>query len=92
MVEYLKIKSRFLLALLKFLSLSYTKKYLITLAKGTQAKTKGTILFSHGRTGTPFIYSTIIKNLARNYRVICPQHSEVSVTPYKDIKDIKRYR
>ncbi len=88
----MKIKSRFILALFKFISLSYLKKYLITLAKGTQGKSRGTILFSHGRTGTPFFYTTILKNIARNYRVICPQHSEVSVTPYKDVKEIKRYR
>jgi|JI7StandDraft_1071085.scaffolds.fasta_scaffold520996_1 hypothetical protein len=58
-------------------------KYKITFAKGNPAKSKGVILFSHGRTGTPFIYSSILKSFAREWRILTPQHSEVMVTPYK---------
>lgn len=91
MAQYMGIKNKFLLSAFKFFT-NHTQKYRLTLAKGTQAKAQGVILFSHGRSGTPFLYSSILKSLARKWRIICPQHSEVPVTPFKDLKDIKRFR
>lgn len=53
---------------------SYLSKYKLKLAKGKKGSSNGVILFSHGRTASPFMYSTILKNLARTWTVISPQH------------------
>lgn len=64
---------------------SYMRKYKIHLAKGNPDKHRGVILLSHGRTGTPFMYSSILKNFARSWKILSPQHSEVRKTPYTDL-------
>lgn len=91
MAAYRRIKNKILLKIFRFFT-SSTLKYRLTLAKGTAGKSKGNILFSHGRGGTPFIYSSILKAFGRDWRVLAPQHSEVNVTPYTELKEIKRYR
>lgn len=91
MAEYIRLNRPRTLPIFKFFT-SYLNFCKIKLAKGNPAKSDGTILFSHGRTGTPFIYSTILKDLARSWRILAPQHSEVSRTPYTDIKLIKKFR
>ena len=62
--------------------LSFTEKIWINLGKGKEQKNKGVIVFSHGRAATPFLYSTYLKNLARDWKILAPQHSEASRTPH----------
>lgn len=71
---------------------SWMTKYKLTLAKGTPDKHRGVILFSHGRGGTPFMCSSILKNFARTWKILSPQHTDVNITPYTDLSEIKRYR
>lgn len=91
MAEYIGMKNKVMFALFKFFN-SSTQRYKLTFSKGSEAPHRGVILFSHGRTGTPFTYSSILKNLAREWKIFSPQHSEVKKTPYKDMSEIKRYR
>lgn len=91
MADYSGIKNKYLLKVFKFIS-SSVQRYKLTFAKGTPAKHRGVILFSHGRTGTPFLYSSILRCFARNWKILSPQHSEVKQTKYTDLKDIKRFR
>lgn len=74
MAAYKGIKNKFLLKLFKFFT-SSTLTYKLTFAKGTPGKCKGDIFFSHGRGGTPFIYSSILKSFGRDWRILAPQHS-----------------
>lgn len=60
--------------------------------KGKEAQSKGVIIFSHGRTATPYFYSSFFKAFARERKILAPQHSEVRVTPYTNLDDIKKYR
>lgn len=91
MAGFLGIKSKYPLKIFKFL-LSSLERSKMTFAKGEPAKYKGVILFSHGRSGTPFVYSTILRCLARDWRILSPQHSEVEKTKYTDMKEIKNFR
>lgn len=91
MAEYIGMHGKFTFAMFKFFT-SNNQRYKLTFSKGESAPSRGVILFSHGRTGTPFLYSSILKNLARQWKILSPQHSEVSRTPYTNIEEIKRFR
>ena len=74
MAEYSGITNKVIFNAFKFFS-SSAQRYKLTFAKGAPAKHKGIILFSHGRTGTPFLYSSILKCFAREWKILSPQHS-----------------
>jgi hypothetical protein len=91
MARYIKITNGFLKQVFLFFT-SNVKYHQLTFCKGTADHYHGIILFSHGRGATPFMYSTILKCFARQWKILCPQHSEVHATPYSDINEIKKYR
>ena len=64
----------------------------LNLGKGKEKEGEKVILFSHGRTGTPFLYTNFFKAFGRERKIYCPQHSEVAKTPYEDLQEIKKYR
>lgn len=68
------------------------QKYKVTFSKAKEAPHRGFILFSHGRTATPSAFTSLFKNLAREWKILSPQHSEVGITPYQEISEIKKYR
>lgn len=71
----MSIKGKLLFNAFKFFT-SHTLKYKVTFAKGdNKPQRKGTMLFSHGRTGTPFLYSSILKYFAKDWKILSPQHS-----------------
>lgn len=72
--------------------ISFMTKYNLNLAKGNPAPYRGVILFSHGRSVTPFMYTSILKYFAMSWKILSPQHSEVIKTPYNDLPSIKKYR
>jgi hypothetical protein len=74
MAKYVKITNKLAFQIFKFFTSSATKNQL-TFAKGTPCKYKGSILFSHGRGGTPFLYSSILRAFARDWKIFSPQHS-----------------
>lgn len=74
MAEYMGLNHKYLAPIFKFF-VSSINKYELSFVKGNNAPSKGYILFSHGRTGTPFLYSSILKNLARKWVILSPQHS-----------------
>lgn len=74
MAKYMKFDNKLLMSAFKFFT-SSTYKYCLTLAKGTPGKHRGTILFSHGRGATPFLYSSILRAFARDWKIFSPQHS-----------------
>jgi hypothetical protein len=84
MAKFIKIRTKIGTELFKFF-MSSVAHYHLTFVKGSPGKPKGTVLFSHGRGATPFMYSTILRYLARNWNILSPQHSEVNETPFTDL-------
>ena len=76
--EHLSIeKSPFLFNLVSFLSSNIMKRK-IKVAEGVEKKMKKElVLFSHGKTTTPRMYTFLQKQLAKEHKVLAPQHQEV---------------
>ena len=86
------MKSPMLKKIIRFL-ISSVVKIKIKLYEGKpNVKEDTSIVFCHGRGATPFMYSLIIRDLAKDYRVLSALHTDVERTPYTDMNKIKAFR
>ena len=92
MLEYRKI-SHHLLKKIGHMILSYADKHRLKIGVGEEKKTDKSIVFCHGRGGTPFLNSSLLMHFAGlGYRVGGVQHSEVNDTKQKTKDECKTYR
>lgn len=72
---------------------SHISKQTIQIGSGSELATDKSLVFCHGKGGTPFIYTQYLIHYAESsYKVGFVQHSEVNSTSFTDRKDIKGYR
>ena len=74
MVENRKLNSPYLIKALK-LSMSSIKHLELNLGKGKEKDNDQVIIFSHGKTATPFMYTNLFKAFGRERKIYAPQHS-----------------
>ena len=92
MLEYVKVSNN-LLKKIGHVIMSYADHHKLKIGLGEEQITDQSIVFSHGRGATPFVYSSLMMHLAgMGYRVGGVQHSEISNTGLKSKDECKKYR
>lgn len=92
MLEHQAITNR-LAKKIGHLILSYVDHYRLKLGVGMEMVTDSGIVFSHGRGGTPLIYSSYLMHFAGlGFRVGSVQHTDTLKTGLKSREEIKRFR
>ena len=91
-VELLGLQpSKVLLSAASFL-LSSAHHQQITLHEGKEVEKKEVMIFSHGKTTTPFFYSYLQRMFTRRFRVMAAQHHDEYRFDYGDEKSNKKAR
>lgn len=92
MLEYQNLNNK-MVKKIGNLVLSYIDHYNIKLGTGLELATNTGMVFSHGRGGTPLVYSSFLIHYAGvGFKVGSVQHTEVQRTGLSGREEIKRFR
>ena len=91
-LEYIRLKN-FILRKIGFLIMSFIDRIYLEYGNGVEKTTDTSLVFSHGRVATPFMYSNFLMYYAsEGYKVGSVQHTEVLNTGLSSKDDNKVFR